>query len=134
MRRAAQALQACFGAAEGNAVDRDLLNIDLQERREGQIPERGGHDDQVGLRELVRVAKARMIPLACCEKLLALGKIALFEIGQILRHEIEVLHAAVRRKGGQERVCEAFRPGIFAPDAAVDIENVPHACPSLSRR
>ena len=70
----------------------------------------------------------------CGKKLLALGKIAVFEIGQILRHEVKMFHAAVGWKRGQERVREPFRPGLLPPDAAVDIENGSHAYPSLSSR
>ena len=63
LRGPTEALQARLRGTEGDAVDRDLLDVDLQQGREGKIPERSGDDDAVRLRELVRVAEARMVPL-----------------------------------------------------------------------
>ena len=134
MRRAAEPLEPFLRGAERDPVDRHLLDIDLQKRRKGQIPERRGDHDQIGLRELVRVPEARMVAPVFRQQRLALVKIAVLEIRKILRHQIQPRHSAVGRQRGQKRLGQLFRVRRFATDAAVDKQNVFHRVRSCSSR
>ena len=64
----AKALQALRAGAEGDAVDADVLNIDFQERRKGQVPEGRGNHDFVRLCKLMRQGKARVRKRALIQK------------------------------------------------------------------
>ena len=72
IRALAKANKACFICAERDAVEADLLNVELQKRGESQVPEGRGDDDKVGICKLLCVPKARMRQIARFQKTLPL--------------------------------------------------------------
>ena len=134
MRSPAEAFEPFLRRTKRDPIDGHLFNIDLQKRREGQIPERRGDHDQIGLRKLVCIPEARMIAPVFFQQCLALVKIAVLEVGKIFCHQIQPRHGAVGRQCGQKRLGQLSGVGRLAADTAIDKQNVFHCVRSCSRR
>ena len=129
----AEALEPGLGGAEGDALHRDVLDVDLQQRREAEIPEGGRHDDKVRLRDLVGEAEAGVVRLPLGQEGVPLAEGLRRQGVEGLLHEAAAGHFIVRAQVFQEGLGQPGAAGLLPPDAAVDVERL-HACSSLLSR
>lgn len=128
-------VQALGVTAEGDAVHRHVLDVDLQDGREAQVPEGGGKDHHVGLGELVGIAEAGMIqraplqqPLPLVEKGPRLGQ---HTLSHGIHHGDMVLPLIHRP---QESLAQLFGTGFLPPDTAVYKQQLFHTRSPFSIR